>query len=208
MLIDDDQYPEVWYNSKIDHFRSIDCPVFPGHARAKRNDSNLSIEIKRKKMGDFVSTVYSDWLITDKTAELFKKLKLTGYKLRNVNISNKIVPFELWEFIVVGKAKIHSDSGVKELYHCEHCDLFVRGTSCDSKGVIIDESTWDGSDFFSIEEKDTCVLVTEKVKKIFDIHKLTGILLVPCTEYYLDDIFDSNNNEWSKEQWKEFYESP
>ena len=205
-IVFDDEYPDVWYNSKKDHFYTVECPVFPDHIRGERNDESLSIEIKRKKMGDFIFTPFCDCLITDKTAELFEKEGLTGYKLREVDVSNKVLPFKLWEIRVLGKAKITPDSGMKEIYRCEHCDLVMYGVSNDKTGAVIDESTWDGSDFFRIEQNQIIIFVTEKVKNVIDDHKLTGVFLVPSTELQLGYSETDDDKNWSKEQWKEYFE--
>jgi hypothetical protein len=172
----------------------------------ERNDENLSIVIKRKKMGDFVSTPFSDWLITDKTAEIFENEGLTGYKLREVDVSNKVLPFKLWQIMVLGKAKITPDSGMKEIYRCDYCGLVKRGVSNDKTGIIIDENTWDGSDFFRIEQNKIVIFVTEKVRKVINDYKLTGVLLVPSTEIKLGHSLTDDDKNWSKEQWKEYYE--
>ena len=201
----DDAYPDVWYNSKKDHFYGVKCPVFSGHSRAGRNDENLSIVIKRKKMGDFVYTAFCDWLITDKTAEIFEKEGLTGYKLREVDVANKVLPFKLLEIIVLGKAQIHPDSGVREIYRCEHCDLVMHRAFNDSTGIIIDENSWDGSDFFMMEVYGY-VFVTERVKKVIEEHKLTGVELTPSTELRYGD-FVKFDQDWTKEQWKEYFEN-
>jgi hypothetical protein len=157
-------------------------------------------------MGDFVSTVFSDWLITDMIADLFEKQRLTGYKLREVDISNKVLPFKLWEIVVIGRANIHSDSGMKVIYQCEHCGLVMHGASNESTGIIIDKKTWDGSDFFELEESRRVVFVTEKVKKVIDDHKLTGVLLVPSTELRLGYSSANVDQNWSTKQWKEYFE--
>jgi len=202
----DDKYPDVWFNSKKIQFSMIECSMFPDHNRGERKNENLSIEIKRMKMGDLVSTPFSDWLITDKTAEIFEKEGLTGYKLREVDVSNKVLPFKLWEIMVVGRAKITPDSGMKEIYRCEHCNLVMYGVSNDKTGIVIDENTWDGSDFFRIKENQIAIFVTEKVKKVINDHKLTGAYLVPSTELQLGYSETEDDKNWSKEQWKEYFE--
>ncbi|MCL2048797.1 MAG: hypothetical protein FWG87_08725 [Defluviitaleaceae bacterium] len=67
LLRHDESYPRIWYNDDASPFETIICPKHKWHQRGVRNENlNLSILVKKKKLGDFVSTVYSDWLITDK----------------------------------------------------------------------------------------------------------------------------------------------
>ena len=206
-LEEDDEYPVVEYDDDKDLFREVECPVFQDHIRMERNDENLSIVLKRKKMGDFVSTADSDWLIPDKTADLFKKHNLSGYKLREVDVSNKVLPFKLWEIIVVSKAKVHPDSGMKKIFSCEHCGAVIYGASDENTGIIIDESEWDGSDFFTVEENENYIFVTNRVKKIIEDNKLTGVLLVPSTDLSFGYAPPGTDRNWSIEQWNEYFKS-
>jgi hypothetical protein len=116
-----------------------------------------------------------------------------------------VLPFKLWQIIVVGKAQIHPDSGVREIYRCEHCDLVRHRAFNDSTGIIIDENSWDGSDFFMMEVYGY-VFVTERVKKVIEEHKLTGVELTPSTELRYGD-FVKFDQDWTKEQWKEYFEN-
>jgi hypothetical protein len=207
----DQKYPDVWYDDdeEKDPFDLVECPVFPRlHGRVKRNDENLSIVIKGKRMGDFVFTSYSDLLITDKTAQIFEEHQLTGYKLREVEVANKELPFKLWEVIAVGKAKLHPDVGVKEVYRCEHCNFVKRfAFNGDDVGIKIAENSWDGSDFFETEEYCVINLISEKVKKIIDEHKLKGATLIPCADFRYNDFICPSDRNKTAEQWKKFYET-
>jgi len=180
----DSNYPDVWYNNEIDHFISIVCPIHDGHQRGTRNKAmNLSIEIKKKKFGDFVSTVYSDWIITDHVAEILSNHELTGYKLQPIDVCNMILPYRLWELVVIGKGgEAHPDSGITRTYHCEHCNHIKYRAFKNGVGIIVDESNWDGSDFFTVTAYPKFILVNEKVKSIIEENNLKGALLVPTTE--------------------------
>ena len=180
----DEKYPNAWYNDKVDIFLSIKCPVYDGHQRAKRNrDQNLSIEIKKPKMGDFVTTVFSDWLITDRVAEIFEKNKLTGYNLRPVDICNYKFDFSLWELNVTGTAgKAHPDSGIFIEEYCGYCNNIKFSPIKKGTGIIINENTWDGSDIFTIEEFWKFIFVTDKVKEIIEQNKFKGVLFIKPNE--------------------------
>jgi hypothetical protein len=205
----DRKYKSVWYNNTEKHFNDVECPVFPRHRRVKKNDENLSVLIKGKKMRDFVFTAYDDLLITDKTAQIFEEHRLTGYKLREVEVANKKLPFKLWQVIVVGKAKLHPDVGMKEVYRCEHCNYASHVAFNSDVGIKIAENSWDSSGFFDTEEYHFTNLVSEKVKKIIDDRKLTGALLIPGANFsYNDFTYDIFNRNWTAEQWKEFFERP
>jgi hypothetical protein len=182
----DYRYPDVWYNDSdaFDPFISVKCPKYPGHQRGKRDiNVNLWIDIKSRKIGDFVSTVYSDWLITDRVAEIFKAHNLTGYRLQPVKVCNKKLDFNLWELVITGSAgRAHPDSGIYVKEYCEYCGSTVYSPIKKGVGIIVDEEHWDGSDFFTIIEYYKYVLITEKVKKIIEDNNLKGVRLVLPSE--------------------------
>jgi hypothetical protein len=186
----DDKYPDVWYNDS-DEFHSsnvVKCPKDPGHQRGERDQSiNLWIDIKKPKIGDFIPTVYSDWLITDRAAEIFKAHNLTGYRLQPVKVCNKKLDFNLWELVVTGSAgKAHPDSGLDLVFHCEHCGLTRYKRIKKGVGIVVDETHWDGSDFFTIVEYYKFVLITEKVKKIIEEYNLKGVKIISPSELGFD----------------------
>jgi len=190
-LESDDRYPDVWYNDS-DEFRpfiSVKCPKYLGHQRGERDiNVNLWIDIKRPKIGDFVSTVFSDWLITDRVAEIFKGHNLTGYELHPVKVCNKKLDYNLWELVVTGSAgRAHPDSGINLKFHCQYCGLTRYTPIKKGVGIIVDETQWDGSDFFTIIEYRKFVLVTEKVKKIIEENNLKGVRVVPVSELGWDE---------------------
>ena len=188
----DDRYPDVWYSDDdaFDPFIGIKCPKFPGHQRGERDiNVNLWIDIKKPKMGDFVATVFSDWLITDRVATIFKEHKLTGYELHPVKICNIKLGFNLWELVVTGNAgRAHPDSGIYVKEHCEYCGSTVYSPIKKGVGIIVDETRWDGSDFFTIDEYWKYVLVTEKVKKIIEENNLEGVRMVLPSELGRDEL--------------------
>lgn len=190
-LVWDEKYSDVWYNDKIDHFIGITCPIHDGHQRGTRNkDMNLSIKIQNKKFGDLISTVYSDWLITDKVAEIFSKNVLTGYELKSVDVCNRTLPIKLWELVITGQGgEAHPNSGIVKTYHCEHCNYKKYRAFQNGVGIIVDESNWDGSDFFTITAYPKFILISENVKSIIEKNDLNGVLLVPTTELTRDEVY-------------------
>jgi hypothetical protein len=190
----DTNYPDVWYNDKVKHFTSVVCPKYPGHQRGVRKDMPLSIEIKKPKIGDFISTVYSDWLVKDNVAELFSKYGFTGYRLRRVDIYNTKLPYDLWEIIVTGKGgEAQRKCGVYKKYECKYCHNTIYHAFSNETGIIVDEANWDGSDLFTINAYPKFILVSERVKMVIEENQLKGVILVRSTdlrrnEYYGNEV--------------------
>lgn len=184
----DDTYPDVWYDDSVDHFKSIICPIEPLHQRGERSAYTLSVVLKSPKIGDFISTVYSDWLITDKVAEVFQQQELTGYELRPVDVRNKVLPFRLWELFITGKGgKADTTSGIYTKRKCETCGSTVYSAVKKGVGIVVDKTQWDGSDFFAVTEYPKFALVNEKVKKIVRENRFTGVKFIPSDELGWDE---------------------
>lgn len=170
------------------HLDSIICPVFPGHQRpdlASRSD--LVIQLNPKRIGDFVWTWHGEFVITDRVRRLFQQAGFTGFRVRPVEIvgsTTKVpVPEELtlWELVVTGRAG-HADrrSGLRLVLQCEYCGL--NQYSSYQKGIVVDETQWDGRDFCSIVEHPHLILVTERVKDLIVTERLTNVFLIPSEE--------------------------
>jgi hypothetical protein len=178
------KYPDVWYNDKVKIFEPVFCPVDLKHRRARRiKEQNLSIRVMKDYFGDFITTFYADWLINDRVAEIFKTNNLTGYELRPVDVCNRELDFNLWELVVTGSAgKAHPDSEIVVERSCEHCGKIKYSPVKKGIGLIVDETQWDGSDFFTVIEKKGYLLVNEKVKKIIIDNNMTGVYCKPVNE--------------------------
>ena len=140
-------------------------------------------------------------------AELFEKHNLTGYELKPVNVCNRSLPFNLWELFVTAKADYHPDCGIKEIYRCNYCNCTSHRSYNDDTGIIIDDSTWDGGDFFTIEPYPKYIFITERVKELILSQKLTAVSLMPSTELrYPEHLTTKYHEERTKEQWAEYFE--
>jgi hypothetical protein len=67
-------------------------------------------------------------------------------------------------------------------YKCEYCNRTQYYDFNNESGIVIDESNWDGSDFFTITPLPKFIFVNKKVKDIIEKSKLKGIKLKPSTE--------------------------
>ncbi|MDR1003152.1 MAG: hypothetical protein LBL82_07790 [Oscillospiraceae bacterium] len=190
-LQQDEKYPHVWYNNEADLFESVICPEYPGHQRGRRSAWSLSVEVKKRKFGDFVYTSYSDCLITDKVAEIFKQHNFTGYELRPVDVCNMVLPFNLWELVVTGNGgEAHPDSGMFIKRQCPYCKNTYYSAFKNGTGIVVDENNWDGSDFFTLTPLPKFILINEKVRAVIKENKLKGVIPILSTEITRDERFD------------------
>jgi hypothetical protein len=134
----------------------------------------------------------SDVVITDHALGVLRGAGLTGFEVRPVKIAGlpsgvrKPDLPRLWEFVVTGEGGLaHKASGIVEILKCDGCGL-VRYSAFEH-GILVDELTYDGSDFFTVTEYPKYVLVSARAKAAIEQARLSNVRLV-----------DSSQLEWPK----------
>lgn len=165
----------------------IVCPVNPGHQRAGKRLTDLTVILPSPQVGDFVWTWPNECLITERVLGLFRQARLTGFEVKPVVVEKvkrlgkkrlEDIP-TLWELVVTGKGgDARPESGIRVIYRCEACGM-VRYSSY-RNGILVDEGQWDGSDFFTVNGYPKIILVTERVKDLIIAHRLTNCALIPA----------------------------
>lgn len=173
--------------SEHNDWEGIICPKEPGHQRAGRRITELHIDIVSKKVADFSKTLLSDIVITARALKVIEGAGLTGFCVKPIQIhhlpkglDSSVVP-RLWEFVVTGQAGFaHPDSGIVVKARCEACGK-IRYSAYE-RGIIVNESTYDGSDFFTVVEYRKHVLVSERAKKVIEESGLTNVRFVESSK--------------------------
>jgi hypothetical protein len=179
-LSHDPKFKDVEYAKGTD-WEKVVCPVNDGHQRAGDRIGDLRINIIDKKRSEFLWTFFSECIISDKTANLFKSAGFSGFQLKPVQVRSKPVFEALWEFIVVGKGgEAHPDSGIFLKDECVHCGHIQY--SAFENGIIVEEKNWDGSDFFTVTGYPRYVLVTSRVKELILREGLRNVRLTLANE--------------------------
>ena len=126
-----------------------------------------------------------------KVISLLNTYKIIGYRVCEVEFQNvKGIDNEylesLRELEIMGKCyKIHSVEG-EEITHCRVCKKVGDGERVKAdKGIKIIEEFWDGSDIYMFDYGLLSVIVTEKIKKIFEEHEITNVRFIPLSELKL-----------------------
>jgi len=168
-------------------WESVTCDKDPGHQRAGRRITELFLDVQSRKVVDFARTMLSDIVITDHALDVLRGAHLTGFEVRparvkglpkGVRMSN--LP-SLWEFVVTGQGGFaHKDSGIVKLFTCDGCGL-VRYSAYEH-GLLVDDSTYDGSDFFTVTEYPQYVLVTPRAKAVIEQAQLTNVGFVDSSQ--------------------------
>lgn len=169
-------------------WKSITCSANKGHRRAGKRITDLHVKITSSKVVDFSCTLLADIVITDKVLNVIKKDELTGYEVRPViiNPSKRKIFKEngypnLWEFITKGKGGYADQrSRIYLKYECETCSK--KRYSAYENGIVVDCDNWDGTDFFTVIGYPKKILVTEKVRKVFEQNYITNVEFIPSHE--------------------------
>ncbi len=138
-------------------------------------------EILKDKLEDFIHPFPGQIWVSGKVYCFLKEQDLTGFNLIKVEsrwskkLNKKSVPPELWEIDVKGKAwRIGMD--LDKITDCRKC----RRTVFPNPGWLkVDQSRWDGTDFFNVDLNPNIILVT---KKVCSILKNQGFSNFQCVE--------------------------
>lgn len=163
-----------------------ECPA--GH-RLSRRVKDLIVEINGKRLPDIAWAGPGECIIQDHVLQMFQKEGFTGFEVRPVHArrrsrgkSTDTSPLpKLWELVITGWGGIGTpESGVQLLEKCE-CS-FMKYKVFDDPLKLIDESQWDGSDFFMVWPMPLYKFVTDRVAQFIRSNKLKGVELVALAD--------------------------
>jgi hypothetical protein len=185
---DDRSQLAEWEDDAID-IESIFCQLVDGHQRASERFNDLTIVLDHNRIPDVFKTWYSEWIISQSVADLFKNAGFTGYELKPVTVSrikrgNRDITLlsPLWELRHIGWGGVAPPaSGMKLLEECEGCGHMVY-SALKNPTKLFDETQWDGSDFFMIWPLPNFIFVTERVRELVLANNLSGCVFVPIEE--------------------------
>lgn len=180
-------HPAEWDSAKIKSDKYENCPANPKHPKIGRLRINdLHIRLHSSKVPDIFSTWYSEFIITDKVAQIFRDNNLTGYELSPVAVTGikygkkdiTQLP-KLWELKVTGWGGFApKESGIELIYRCPECG-WTNYSRLRNAAKLIDESQHDGSDFFIVWPLPGYIFITEKAKSVLEINRIKGVIFTP-----------------------------
>lgn len=166
-----------WDNDKIES-HGIICPLEDGHRYSSGRLNELSVILPSPHVADLMNTWYSEWMLSDRTVEIFASAGLTGYTLRPVHVTGyRHGPKEadvprLRELVVTGWGGVaRPESGMRPLSRCPGCNMIEFSDHTDP-GKLFDVGQWDETDFFRIYPLMGYVFVTDRVRQLIQQHQL------------------------------------
>ena len=124
------------------------------------------------------------FLISDRALEIFEKNRITGYsvhQLTTVEISEQngsvdCIP-EYYSLNVLGRVNIdYATMHIKKKRVCPQCGQF-EWSRMRLEPIILDHTTWDGSDLCLIDSLQGFRVCSDRVKQLIHDYKLTGFSL-------------------------------
>jgi hypothetical protein len=136
--------------------------------------------IKRVDFGDFIHV--GDQWVRPRVVDALRQHGATGVKYVKVEaVWDKKVknlpaePPDLWELHVTGHAW-REDMNAERIRLCELCG---RQSFPEPGWIKVDESRWDGSDFFHLDANTAITIVTERIRDILAQHQFANYECVP-----------------------------
>lgn len=170
---------------------------------------------KTSIVGNFIFGLHSI-AVDSATLQLFENAGLKGYETRPCEVGgiedNLTANGRQFHYLfVTGRAVVHPKCGVREIYRCRICDTRRYGCWSKETGLIVDESRWDGSDFFQLDGYDSGPLtgprfVSNRVRELIEAHGLTPVSLCPIEEFECDSLREEGYLD-PNEVWKYRVES-
>ncbi|MFB3883452.1 MAG: double-CXXCG motif protein [Armatimonadota bacterium] len=163
------------------------CPITRQHNRVRElGRGNLRVVYASGKVPHiFWPYLSGGFLVQEGVLRRFRDAALTGFEAKPVaevrmprlQSAGLRVP-DLWEIVVTGwGGEAADESGVRMTYYCPGCG-HVRYSVPDNPAELVDETKWDGSDFFRVYPFSLYVFVTERVAQLVRKERWRGVRLV------------------------------
>lgn len=170
-----------WDHEVMD-MEQVICPIDPGHQRGGKRLGDLNVELPSGSVQDFVWTWYSECLIQDHVLATFLNERFSGFEVKPVvakfKSGAKGIPV-LWELVKTGwSGMARPESGIERTLYCDACK-HAKYSGIKDGSQLIDESKWDGCDFFAVWPLPGFIFVTQRVVDCIRDHRLTGVVPKP-----------------------------
>jgi hypothetical protein len=164
-----------------------ECPIDSRHNCTGKRLGDLYVLPPMSPRFDFYWTWDSECVIRDSVLRSLQSQHFTGFDVRPVHLGaerdGEKALSSLWEIVVTGWAGMAApESGVRLLEHCRACGRQQYTGFADSS-LLVNEETWDGSDFFIVWPMSRGILITERVASFIQTMEWTG-----CSVTQLDQI--------------------
>lgn len=169
----------AWAEGEVE-LDAVECATNPGHRRAGRRLTDLSVVLPNQVVEDVVWTWHGECLVQEWVVNCLREHGLTRFETRPVRArfekSSRDAPI-LRELVVTGWGGLAGpESGIVLSKRCSTCGL-LRYTACTNPERLIRESEWDGSDLFIVWPLPKFIFVSERFVTIIREKQVSGVFL-------------------------------
>lgn len=166
------------------HLEHVVCPVNAKHRRAGKRITNLSVVLHSSEVFDVMWTWGNECLIQQHVFEALKRHSFSGFQVKPAEArferADASSPPRLWELVVTGWSGVAPpESGIRidAAKSCTSCG-HIKYTSPTDYSHLIDETKWDGSDFFMVWPMPKHIFVTNRVREFMQGMKYRAVAFV------------------------------
>lgn len=159
--------------------------------------NDITIDIYGETLQNFVWIDDAQIIVDDMLSKLIQEADLDGLRFREVHIGawyqidpnanefintlNKSVPPKLFQLDVYGSGgSLLATNGANVKETCRVCGLTVFEPP---RGIVVDETQWEGSDIFTMKEFPGIFLITDKFAQLLESYNIQNYRLIDSTNY-------------------------
>jgi len=173
-----DETLRAWWDEEKVDLEQVVCAANPKHQWGGKRTANLSVVLYSNQVFDIMWTWHNECLIQQHVLDAFQRQGFNGFQVKAAEVRFKRPgagePPRLWELVVTGWAGFASlESGIRldEKRSCLDCGS-LRYTRPTDYSRLIDETKWDGSDFFMVWPLPKYIFVTGRVCEFIQTNDL------------------------------------
>jgi hypothetical protein len=171
----------------------------------------LEVKLRQGILPDFL-WVPNSFAVRGQVLEIMTSAGLTGFTAEPIIVTNKPGRAKLLKageeyfhlFITSVPSLNCRKSGVKLLYECKVCGArrFSSWGGLFGRPWVLDEATYDGSDFFRLAQHDGPVYCTEKVAALIQQHRWSNVCMLDYRLAPPPTLYDLSYGMFSFTRWK------
>lgn len=155
----------------------IHCPLNAGHARIGRFLSELDVVVPCAPPANVLFSWGAECLIGEVVLTALERAQLTGFRTRPARARMKKTgePVPVRQLLITGWGGVApAESGIRLEERCPAC-RHSHYSPLTAPQHLIDPQNWDGSDFFIIWPLPAFILVTKRVRQVFEDNGFKGV---------------------------------
>lgn len=181
------------------------CPICGNFVGVKKWLPPHEIEIVQadpNRLGDFLWGSFYPFLISERLHQIIREERIQGFdqvyepatvtKSRGRKKANLLLTDPTYRAVEIHWNGANVDDEASGIVRVDVKCTYDRGSCVRYDRILLDETTWDGSDIFNPRGLPGRILVSERMKQIITAYSITNVLCIPSTDVtYIDPRYAS-----------------